>query len=196
MEKITDMENILKLKCPNCGGRLSVKLRTQNPEVNIPCPICKISSSLKSYIQITEQKEQEHTEYPQEDKTQVGTQVANYVIGQLKVQKSALSPLALKMGRNIIGRKAKSSTADIQIPLLLNGRSRMSREHLIVDVDKVPGRGIIHFLSLYKSGVNDTYLNGVKLSCVDRIILKQGDVITLPEVELVFEIPDEEGTVI
>ena len=184
--------NIVKIKCPNCGGILSVKLKTQNQEVNIPCPICKITSPLKFYVQVTNQLQCSN----KDDETQIGLHVVNYVVGQLKIQGTEMSPSQLKMGRNVIGREAKSSTADIQIPQQSTGRSRMSREHLIIDVDKVVGKGIVHHLSLYKAGVNDTFLNNEKLEAPDRFILKDGDVIDLPEAKLVFEIPDEEGTVI
>lgn len=190
--------NEMKIKCPNCGERLKVKLKTPNMDINIPCPTCKISSPLKSYIKLTEQQQaEEHTEYPKnEEETIIGTYVVNDIIGQLKVQNTLLSPFPLKMGRNVIGRKAKSSTADIQIPIQIEERSRTSREHLIIDVDKVKGKGIVHYLSLYpKKKINETLLNGEKLSSIDRIPLKSGDIVTLPDVILIFDIPDEEGTV-
>ena len=179
----------IKIKCPNCGARLKVKLKSLNQEISIPCPICKVPSPLKSYALVKDAPQLEHTEYPDGgEHTQMGKQL-NETVGQLKIQDSALSSFQLKMGRNIIGRKANTSKADIQIPLQPI-KSRMSREHLIVDVDKVAGKGIVHYLSLYKSGVNETFLNEEKLEVLDRIILKHGDIITLPEAKLVFEIPD------
>lgn len=184
--------NVVKIKCPNCGGILVVRAKTLSPEMNITCKICNIPSPLKSYMQIEEQPQLSN----KDDVTQLGVCAKNYVIGQLQLQGSELSPFQLKMGRNVIGREAKSSTADIQIPIQTTGRSRMSREHLIIDVDKVMGKGIVHHLFLYKANVNETHLNGEKLEVPDRIILKNGDVITLPEAKLIFEIPDEEGTVI
>ena len=184
--------NVIKIKCPNCGGILSVKLKIQNQEVNIPCPICKIISPLKSYVKVTTQPQYSN----KDDETQIGVHAVNDLVGQLKIQGTDLPPFLLKMGRNVIGREAKSSTADIQIPLQTTERSRMSREHLMIDVNKVIGKGIVHHLSLYKANVNETLFNGEKLEAPDRIILKNGDVITLPEAKLVFEIPDEEGTVI
>ena len=179
----------IKIKCPNCGARLKVRLNSLNQEISIPCPKCEVPSPLKSYKQVTDAPHPEHTEYPDNgEHTQIGKQL-NDTIGQLKVMDSTLSPFQLKMGRNVVGRKANMSKADIQIPLQAM-KSRMSREHLNVDVDKVSGKGIVHYLSLYKSGVNETLLNEEKLEAPDRIILKHGDVITLPEAKLVFEIPD------
>lgn len=187
--------NVLKIKCPNCSGRLTVKLKSPNQDVNIPCPICKVTSPLKSYIKVVGSQQLEHTEYPSKgDETQIGTLEMNYVVGQLKIQDSPLSSYPLKMGRNIVGRKADSSKADIQIP---DESQRMSREHLIIDVEKVSGKGIVHKLSLYpKKKINETFLNGEKLSSVDCIPLKHGDVITLLENKLIFEIPDVEATII
>ena len=188
------MEDIIAIKCPNCGGRLKVKLKSQNMDMIIPCPICKVPSPLKSYIKVSEQM----FEYPDdEEETTIGVCVVNDIIGQLKMQDTLHPAFPLKMGRNVIGRKAKSSTADIQIPLLVEQRSRTSREHLIIDVDKVKGKGLVHHLSLYpKSKMNETLLNGEKLSNADRVILKNNDIITLPDVKLVFEMPDEEETII
>lgn len=185
----------MKIKCPNCGARLKVKLNTLNQDIDIPCPICKTTSPLKSYQQVTDVSQLEHTEYPDcGDNTKTGI-LLNETIGQIKILGSTLSPFQLKMGRNIIGRKANTSKADIQIPLQAT-KSRTSREHLIVDVEKVSGKGLVHYLSLYKSEVNETLLNEEKMEAPDRIILKHADVITLPEAKLVFEIPDVEGTII
>ena len=178
---------VVKIKCPNCGGRLTVKLNSMNPEIMIPCPICKMPSSLKAYKQGTNSFG---------DETHIGISVVNGVVGKLNIQDSSLSPFQLKMGRNVVGRKATTSKADIQIPIQIDGRSRTSREHLVIDVEKVSGKGIVHYLSLYpKEQINETRLNGEALSKVDRVVLKHGDKITLPEAVLVFELPDEEATV-
>lgn len=192
------MEDVIKIKCPNCGGPLKLKLGFQNMDIAVPCPICKVSSPLKSYMKVSELKQSDNTEYPDDDeKTTFGVRVVNGIIGQLKVQDALQPSFPLKMGRNVIGRKAKSSTADIQIPLPVEQRSRTSREHLIIDVDKVKDKGVVHYLSLYpKSKMNETLFNGEKLSNSDRVILKNNDIITLPDVKLVFEIPDEEGTIV
>lgn len=188
----------IKIKCPSCGGLLSLKTELLNFNINVICPICKISSPLKSYKRIKDNLTQDYTEYPDsDDVTRMGVDEKNGVVGQLNIQGTACSSFVLKMGRNVVGRMAKSSTADIQIPIQTEERSRTSREHLVVDVAKVCGKGVVHYLSLYpKARINETLLNGEKLSGVDRIPLKHGDIIALPDINLIFEIPDEEETVI
>ena len=59
---------------------------------------------------------------------------------------------------------------------------------------KVEGKGFVHYVSLYKEKVNETLINGVRLEYGDCVVLKDGDMLRLPEATLVFEIPDGEKT--
>lgn len=117
----------------------------------------------------------------------------NTVIGTLKVIGST-EPFQLKKGRNVIGRKATSSGADIQIP---TGNSKtVSREHLVIDVKDIPGAGITHYVSLYKENVNRTFIGPEQLMPGDVIKLKSGDIIRLHDITLKFEIIDPDATTI
>ena len=70
----------------------------------------------------------------------------------------------------------------------------MSREHLVIEIKKIPGKGFVHCASLYKEKVNPTFIGQNKLEYGDCVILHHRDLIRLPDVEARFEIPDNEAT--
>lgn len=197
------METV-KIKCPCCGAILAVKSQSDLEDKSITCPVCKEKNpykSFKSIITSNNNSNEEHTQYPPhagnnvsgEEKTKVNIDInnSNYTLGKL-VLFGTMQTYPLHVGKNIVGRKASASTADIQLSTGEN--KRMSREHLIIEVKKVPSKGFVHYASLYKQKVNITSINGDKLEYGDCIILKHGDKLELPDVTLRFEIPDEEGT--
>ncbi len=126
-----------------------------------------------------------------EEKTQVNV-LPRFTFGELSVLNSDAPKLKLKTGKFIIGRKANSSMADFQIQT--EGSNRMSKEHIVIEVKKVPQKGVVHYISLYKEKVNDTFINDEKMFFGDCVILKNGDIIKLPDATLKFEILDDEGT--
>lgn len=189
--------NVIKIKCPCCAAVLAVKAQPGIENKNVTCPVCKQSSSFQLFKKIAEKKSDcteypgEHTDYEScHTETQINPDV-NYTLGKLKVQGLGFS-FRLKVGRNVIGRKATASTADIQIPIT-EGK-HMSREHLVIEVKKVAGKGIVHYASLYKEKVNATAINNILLEYGDSIVLKSGDKLKLPDATIIFEIPDDEGT--
>ena len=188
------MENsVIKIKCPCCGAVLAVKVQPGSESKKLTCPVCKESSPFKLYKQVSGNAQKEHTEYPGMDKggNTKAKGMQNCSAGRLKVQ-SVSVPFDLKPGVNIIGRKASVSSANIQIPVMTS--NRMSREHLVIEVKNVPGKGTVHYASLYKEKVNDTFINKERLEYGDCIILKDGDILELPEASKKFEIPDSEET--
>lgn len=174
---------VIKIKCPYCGAILAVKKTAGMETKSLTCPVCKESSPYTTFKQIVDKKQEEHTQV---------NETPNYTLGQLKGIDSNTQMFRLKVGKNIIGRKATASTADFQIS---TGESkRLSREHLIIEVKKVPGRGFVHFASLYKMKSNATFINDEQLEYGDCVVLQHGDILKLPDVSLKFEIPDDEGT--
>lgn len=193
---------VIKIKCPCCGAILALKPQGGIEKISITCPVCKEMSPFKAYKLIVK-KTSEPTDYPngnsdgktEYDKTGGATEIGetpNLSIGQLRVLNSPATKYRLKPGKNIIGRKASASTADFQISI--TDSKRTSREHLMIEVKKVPGKGLTHYVSLYKEKVNATHLNNERLVYGDCLILNHGDKIKLPDTTLLFEIPDEEGT--
>lgn len=185
---------IIKVKCPYCGTPLGIRIASGKvSNKNLTCPVCKQKSPLQSWrIDLREQEEQP-TEYPSEEEPTIPTNDGlNFTLGQLTVMDSDLPAFRLKVGKNVVGRKASASSADIQ--LSVGESKRLSREHLTIEVKKVPGKGFVHIASLYKLKSNATYLNDNILVYGDAVILQHGDVLKLPDISLQFALPDEDGT--
>lgn len=198
------MDDIIKIKCPYCGAVLSVKNQAGIESKSVTCPICKQKSPFKDFKKILDKHKDdgEHTQYPgDEEKTSYqnsssdpGTDVGsglNFTLGKLRVMPSGPS-FQLKPGKNIIGRRATQSSADFQI--LMEGSKRLSREHLVIEIKKVQGKGFVHYASLCKQKTNKTFIGNEQLEYGDCVVLNHGDIIKLPDVNVKFEIPDEEGT--
>ncbi len=140
----------------------------------------KASIANLSHIADTE----EHTLSPSEEETSGGP------LGRLIVV-STLTPFQLKLGKNIIGRKATGSAAHVQIPC---DNKLISREHLVIEVTNEPSKGLVHYVSLAKQQVNPTFVGKTKLEFGDKLVLSHNDIIHLPDIELRYEILDEEET--
>lgn len=198
------MNEIIQIKCPFCGSMLSVSNQTGIETKNVTCPICKKKNPFSAFKRVDHmttkeshksgyQEVEDHTSYAYENGSNEHTSFGdlNFVIGKVKIVSSGLS-YQLRPGKNVIGRKGQKSTADFQIEM---GEKRaMSREHIVIDVKKVIGKGFVHYISLFKEKVNDTYIGEEKLLYGDTVILSHGDVIRLPDANLKFEISDDEAT--
>lgn len=202
------MDEIIQIKCPFDGAILSVKNQPGIETKNVTCPICKNKYPFTKFKRVTSATNQDdpHTEYPdkeertryddedtttvEEEKTSLGKH-ANYTLGKVTIVGSRVS-YQLKPGRNIIGRKGQKSAADFQIDTA--DKRSMSREHIVIEVKKVPVKGFVHYVSLYKEKVNATSIGKNPLLFGDCIVLNHGDLIKLPDATLRFEIPDEEET--
>ncbi len=202
------MDEIIQIKCPFDGAILSVKNQPGIETKNVTCPICKNKYPFTKFKRVTSATNQDDpdTEYPdkeertryddedtttvEEEKTSLGKH-ANYTLGKVTIVGSRVS-YQLKPGRNIIGRKGQKSAADFQIDTA--DKRSMSREHIVIEVKKVPVKGFVHYVSLYKEKVNATSIGKNPLLFGDCIVLNHGDLIKLPDATLRFEIPDEEET--
>lgn len=173
----------MKIKCPICSAVLMVTYHEGLESKAVKCPICSKNTPFANYKKIVDKEER--TIY--RDKTH------NETVGQLRLTTGNASPIKLKLGKNVIGRKVTmESQATVQIPT--EGSKRMSREHMIIEVKYIPGKGVVHYASLYKEKVNATYINDMLLEYGDCVIVNNGDLIRLPDVIVKFEILDDEGT--
>lgn len=198
------MDEIIQIKCPFDGAVLSVKNQPGIESKNVTCPVCRHRFPFTEFRRVTQADAgsdpkteypggEEHTSYAYGNKNSGGAvpPQENFTLGTLKVV-GVCASFQLKPGRNVIGRKGLKSTADFQID---TGENRsMSREHIVVEVKKVPGRGFVHYLSLYKEKVNRTCLGAEPLSYGECVVLSHGDIIRLPDADLKFEIPDDDAT--
>ncbi|MCH5311611.1 MAG: FHA domain-containing protein [Prevotella sp.] len=192
------MDEIIQIKCPFDGAVLSVKNQLGIESKHVTCPICKhkypftqfkrVIQSLSNDDPDTEYPDDEHTSYRGEE-TELDQ--VNFTLGKLKLLGTGIS-YQLKPGRNVIGRKGTKSIANFQIDIA--EKRTMSREHVVIDVKKVPLKGFVHYISLFKERVNKTYIGNNLLLYGDCIVLNHGDIIKLPDASLQFEIPDDEAT--
>ena len=190
-------ESIIKIKCPHCG--VTLKLNSNIPgleQKSITCPVCKEKSPFTAYKHVREEAEpgtqyggSERTQYGGEGPTHYGG-TKNTQLGYLLTLTAAAERYPLQMGRNVVGRKAEGSSATVQVV----SSNRLSREHLVIEAKEVPGKGLVHYASLYKERCNATFVNDVRLEFGDCVILRSGDLLRLPDTVLRFEINDEPHT--
>lgn len=180
---------IIQIKCPWCSAVLSVRYQEGLDTASVTCPVCKRKSPYSQFKPYSAPLE-ESTCYPTGMGRDVNTS-SSTPIGRLFIP-SLGSSYYLSEGLNIVGRSASASQATIG--LNVGSNKRISREHIIINVANIPGRGLVHTISLYKERVNQTFVNGEILTFGDNIILKHGDIINLPDLDVRFEIPDPDQT--
>ena len=88
----------------------------------------------------------------------------------------------LSPGRNIVGRKASTSVADIQIQ---TDDRLISRHHALIMIDEVPSGGYRARLTNYKNK-NLTRVNGVDVVDDDEVILEDGATLLMGATVLTF----------
>lgn len=181
------MDEIIKIKCPFDGAVLSVKNFPGIESKSVTCPICKHKYPFTQFKKVDAKPQPAAPEA--EDHTALPT--LNFSIGRL-VHLETGAAYTLKPGRNVIGRKASNSTADIMLDTgLMRG---LSRSHLVVEVKKEPLKGYVHYASLAKERVNETRVNNMPLLYGDCVILEDGAQLKLPDCTLSFRLPDGEAT--
>ncbi len=199
------MANIIHIKCPFDGAVLSVLEQPGLQYKNVTCPICKQTYPFMQYKKVVPASEfndpgtdyngksgfnqEERTVFQNESARNERTEIL--ILGRLHI-KGTRESFQLKPGRNIIGRTASNSGADIKINT--GSDRRMSREHILIEVKRISGKGFVHYISLYKEHTNKTKVVNDILYYGDNIILKDGDTIQLPGVELIFKLQDPEET--
>ena len=181
----------LDVKCPWCSAVLRIKSAPGMEGKNITCPNCKHTSPFTKFKPVIPVEEESVTCLPGAEGSIIPLAKENLIIGRLVIPLSGVS-YQLLPGKNIIGRKASASVANFQIET--GDNKRMSREHLIIEVKRIPSSGFSHYVSLYKERVNKTFINSTELLWGDTLILQHGDIIKLPDIDLRFELPDEEAT--
>lgn len=200
------MSEIIKIKCPFDGVVISVENQPGIENKSVTCPICKHKYRFTEFKRVgpaPSNNDDSDTEYPnmrshgsssynyEEERTLTELPQRNFTLGRLKVVGTAVS-FQLQSGLNIVGRKSIKSQADFQIDTA--EKRTLSREHIRIEVKKVPVKGFVHYVSLCKEKVNKTYIGNMPLEYGDVFILNHGDILKLPDVTLKFEIPDDEET--
>lgn len=171
---------IIRIKCPNCGAVLSVKNMVGLETKTIPCPICKKPSHFGAY---------KKADAPMpvgvgEDCTDLGGETSfrekGLVVGKLVAMHNK-QHYPLCEGVNVIGRKANTSVATIQI---VTDDKKMSRQHAVIEVKKTP-KAYIHRLKNHQNK-NATYINLQLLEDGDVVVLNGGEHLKMGETVLLF----------
>lgn len=189
-----------RIKCPNCGVLLDVR-NSQNEAVKlITCPQCK--AQLKVNFPPKQQYASSplggETQYvkPNAGATQYENHDdgATRYVGQpssgndddtiLAGKPTLATPgflsygsqrYPLEFGSNVIGRKASTSQATVQIA---TDDRYMSRQHLNINVIKISAEKVRVVASNYHNK-NATYINGQLLGEGDQLILTDGSTIKM-----------------
>ena len=186
-----------RIKCPKCGVVLDVK-NSKNEEVKqIICPSCK------TVLQVKFQPQQEPIEAktfyapPKQPVADNGaTQLAGGSFGatqlvmspQKEASRASLQyggiSYPLEEGQNIVGRKATTSTANVQIE---TADRYMSRQHCSITVTTLPDGTKKAVLSNYQNK-NQTNIDGQSIESGDAIRLTDGNSITMGHTTITFKL--------
>ena len=168
---------VIKIKCPECGALIDIQYKPGVEEKALVCPVCKKKHLVKEYLHRQKQTSEDRTKYDD----------VNEEPGRLIHVGSGDSPYQLSKGVNTIGRKAKSSTAMIQIA---TNDLCMSRVHAEIKVDK------FHFFRVL-SNKNPTMVNGKVIGLDEVLILQGGETIKMANTVLKFDLgQDSEVTIL
>ena len=185
-----------RIKCPKCGVVLEVK-NSKNEEVKqITCPSCK------TILQVKFQPQQEPIEAktfyaPSKQSADNGaTQLVGGSFGATQLvmpPKKETSKASLQYGgvsysleevQNIVGRKASTSTATVQID---TADRYMSRQHCRITVTTLPDGTKKAVLSNYQNK-NQTTVDGQSIDIGDEIRLTDGNSITMGHTTITFKL--------
>lgn len=192
------MENV-KIKCPWCSSVLSVKLVPGIENKSVNCPVCKHKSPFVEFEKVVAAPPKPATPparpsgavNPGGERTIYGgatpanghaTTVlpdagsANACVGRLEIPSTG-EVFPLRPGRNVIGRRASQSGANIQIS---TSQKMISREHFVIDMQSTASMGNAYIVSLAKEQVNPTFVGTNRLEFKDAVLLNNGDIIRLP----------------
>ena len=185
-----------RVKCPKCGVVLDVK-NSKNEEVKqITCPSCKTVLQVKFQPQQEPLEAKTYYSSPKQASSDCGaTQLAgtSYGATQLAMPSAKESYKVclqfggviypLEEGRNIVGRKASTSTATVQIE---TADRYMSRQHCSITVTTLPDGTKKAVLSNYQNK-NQTTVDGQPIETGDAIRLTDGNSITMGRTTVVFK---------
>lgn len=146
----------ITVRCPECRVVLRIKTAPR-PDQTITCPKCGRRYPFSEYVPVRLVKRadarQSATTRPQSDDTVLpprrpAPRPAVIVFAGVSYK--------LRPGRNVVGRWATTSTADIQLP---DSSRFMSREHFLIEVSQAPD-GFRYTISPVKDVFQPTSVDG------------------------------------
>lgn len=171
--------------CPECRQRLSFNEIPGYRDMVVECPKCHFKANVGVYLNGGNARG--GLGAPETPTQLIASDKSTRMSGQIRVIATG-DTFPLHDGENVIGRRAKSGTADIQI----SDDMYMSRRHVQIDVVK-KGEGYeFHLVEI--NSKNIVKLNGATINRGDILLLKFGDTLTLGTTDIVFEAYDDEAT--
>lgn len=173
------------ITCPECRQQLSFEEVPGYKNMVVECPKCHFKANVSVYQSEAQSRGGQEAD---EMATQLVFAPSTSVdVGQIRVL-STDEVQYLKVGSQVIGRRAETGNADIKIS---NDRY-MSRRHVQIDVIK-KGFGYEHRL-IEIGSTNLPKLNGIELQRGDILKMKFGDVLTLGNTNIRLESNSDEAT--
>ncbi|MCS6968076.1 MAG: FHA domain-containing protein [Cytophagales bacterium] len=175
--------NIIVTECTNCKLKIKFDEDKVNPTTPlVRCPACRAINNIAAQLKQKEdwqQSLQEQTLVEQPPTEEVGWIVVHD-------ENTPVQTLPLKMGKNVIGRAARSKLADV--PIVTEDRY-MSRNHCTIEVIR-RANGQLQYVIYDNGSTNGTYINAVKSSRLKpnmQVILHDGDTIQIGRTKVVLK---------
>ena len=196
--------DVLDVRC-QCGAMLKVRNTPGIENKMLTCPQCHQKRQFTQYIRNNggtiygPTPNQAMAPVSDNGQNSAAVKPGTVVLGQHNL--SALTQLIdtstgtsynLAVGENIVGRKAMSSSASIQID---TADKKLSREHFVITGKAAAPKGYMFLIKLFKPEVNPTTVNGETLAFGDEVFLHNGSRIKVNAVELIFNVLDIESTI-
>ena len=175
------------VKCPSCGVVLEVRNSKSEELKIINCPNCSMILRVRFGRQVGEIMDAEtHIAGSGEDGNTM--LVGTTPTGDKAVIVCGGRRYELHEGRNIVGRRASTSIADIQIDV---ADQYMSRLNAIINVKK-SGAQLLVTISNYKNQ-NPMMVGTMKLLSGDEMVLGNNDVFTMGKTRMTLNIEKDEN---
>jgi len=175
------------VKCDSCGLTLNVPQRNGEPVRVIHCPNCSHQLRVEFDPQPKDSSETVYGGEMADNRQMQPSESGDTAYAQKKnVSKGMLSCngklYPLHSGRNVVGRKAPSSEADVQIDSI---DRHISRQHAIIKMTRVADGTMRALISCTKDRLT-TIVGGQSLTVGDEVVLTSGITVILGETSLVY----------
>lgn len=169
----------VEIICPQCLATLSVTNSKDEAIKCISCPNCGKQIGVRFRRPVQENGATELGGIPTGGKTQLGPVSVSRKKVYLELNGVRYN---LEIGRNTIGRKAKTSSADVQLD---TADLFMSRQHAIINVRRLPDGSIKSDIA-NDQNKNATLVNGIEIMPNDILVLQDGATITMGHTTVAF----------
>lgn len=177
--------NKIKIKCPHCGVTLTVVDTPANAGKSVKCPNCSVKNRYENFKRMDSDKCDDETRIrgiqgKNTDETGIRAGKKD-IIGKL-IDEATGKEYPLQEGTNLIGRMTYQTAPKASVPIVTDDMG-FSRAHLYIDVILAKD-GMYHYYVYNASNQNPTYVNTDELMNMDKIGLKEGDIISASKTRL------------